>query len=199
MEAVLEKKAVRKRTPRPARKSRWEGRTMTLEQFMAWEPRTVGLKLEWNNGRIETEYRMKQSERIIIDNIVTRFNTTAAYKAGNRIMAEAEVRLSSVSTYRQPDACYLTREQIKSPDTASEVVSFIVEVISPSNTSFQVNEKVGEYFQADTQVVWLIYPDSREVWVFTGPKNVTICTDTDVCSAQPAVPELQMTVNEIFA
>ncbi|MBC8110971.1 MAG: hypothetical protein H7Y04_07930, partial [Verrucomicrobia bacterium] len=88
------------------------GKRMTLEQFLTWNPEIPGIKFEWKNGEIVTEYFIKKEERFIIDNIIRRYNQTEDYKNGNSIMAEADVDLSSVSTYRRPDACYLTREQI---------------------------------------------------------------------------------------
>ena len=175
-------------------------KTMTLEQFLAWEPELPGLKFEWAKGEIVTEYTMKREERYIIDNIVTQFNLIEKeYKAGNRIMAEADVQLSSVSSYRRPDACYLTREQIKHPATAPEAPLFVIEITSPSNASEDILLKVKEYFLAGTQVVWIVYPELKQIYVYTGIKAVKICSDSDICSASPALTELEMTANEIFS
>ena len=58
--------------------------------------------------------------------------------------------------------------------------------------------KLHEYFDAGVQVVWWVYPLYKEVYVYTSPKTVTICTDDDTLSAAPALPELTMTVAELF-
>jgi Uma2 family endonuclease len=48
------------------------------------------------------------------------------------------------------------------------------------------------------QAIWWVYPLYKEVYVYTSPKTVIICTDDDVLSAAPALPELTMTVAELF-
>jgi Uma2 family endonuclease len=199
METVISKKSTISSRKSKLLASVRAGKRMTLEQFLAWNPEVPGIKFEWKNGEIVTEYVMKKEERFIIDNIIRYFSQTEDYKNGNSLMAEADVDLSSVSTYRRPDACYLTREQIKSPATAPQAPLFVIELASPSNTGEDILVKVKEYFSAGTQVVWIIYPDLKLIYVYTGIKTVKICSDGDICSASPAVPELQMTVNEIFS
>jgi Uma2 family endonuclease len=195
---------INKRSTLSSRKSRIlssvrAGKRMTLEQFLAWNPEVPGVKFEWSKGEVITEYLMKKDERYIIDNIISRFNITSEYQLGNRIMGEADVDLSSVRSYRRPDACYLTREQIKTPDSAPQEPLFVIEVASPSNSGEDILVKIKEYFTAGTQVVWVIYPDLKLMYVYTDIKTVKICSDHDICSGTPVIPDFEMSVNEIFA
>ena len=54
------------------------------------------------------------------------------------------------------------------------------------------------YFNAGVMVVWHVFPELKSVHVFTSPVDVTICEGDTVCSAAPALPDLQMTANEVF-
>jgi Uma2 family endonuclease len=47
--------------------------------------------------------------------------------------------------------------------------------------------------------VWLISPIHKKVRVFTSPKDVKIYTSDDICSGAPAVPDFQLSVNQIFS
>ncbi|MEZ4905807.1 MAG: hypothetical protein R2822_30600 [Spirosomataceae bacterium] len=49
------------------------------------------------------------------------------------------------------------------------------------------------------QVVWPIYPENQVVYVYTSRKSVKICTDTDICSAAPVLPDFEISVNELFS
>jgi hypothetical protein len=47
-------------------------------------------------------------------------------------------------------------------------------------------------------VVWHIFPESKQVYVYTSPENVTICRGTEVCSTAPTLPDLQIEAEQLF-
>jgi hypothetical protein len=63
----------------------------------------------------------------------------------------------------------------------------------------QVERKIVEYFKAGVRVMWKVMPESQVVYVYTARKIVTICTDDDVCSAAPVLPDFQIKAGTIFA
>lgn len=173
-------------------------RKVSLEKFLQMEFKPNGFKYEWNNGKIEKRKKMKAEERFIIDNILTKFNLTSSYAQGNRIMPEADILLASVSTYRRPDAVYLTKAQIRDRKAFSEAPAFVIELLSESNSSLEMDRKLEEYFQGGIKVVWFISPEVKKVYVYTSPKNVQICTDDDLCTAPNVIEDFGIRVNEIF-
>ena len=195
MEATLSKPA---RKPALSSAQSAIGKRMSLEEFLRHDPEIPGVKLEWNNGKIEIEYTIKIDERKIIDRIVRQFNRLPQYEQGDMLLPEADVNLPTVKTYRRPDASYLTKQQIEDPENAPAAPAFLIEVTSPSNAAEDVDKKLDEYFKAGVQTVWIVYPRTQRVHVYTGPKSVQICSDSDICSAAPAIPDLQLTANEIF-
>ncbi|MGB3776930.1 MAG: Uma2 family endonuclease [Tunicatimonas sp.] len=185
---------------KPSRKNKKaERKAISLEAFKKKYLEKITYKYEWKDGQVEKEEYMKASERYIINNIVTKYNTLSDYQEGNRIMGEADCYLSAIGAYRRPDAAYLTKEQINYPETASEAPALVIEVSSPSNSSEQNINKMLEYFEAGTRVVWYIYPEQKQVWVYTNPKEVTICHEGDVCSADPAISGFSINVSDLFS
>ena len=156
-------------------------------------------KYEWVNGEVIREECITRAELIIIDNILRSHYETEDSRCGNRIMAEADCYLSSIPSYRRPDAAYLSPAQINYPETAEEAPALVIEVSSPSNSGGRNIAKMLEYFKAGTRVVWYIYPEQKQVWVYTDPKEVTICHEGDVCSADPAIPGFSMNVSDVFS
>lgn len=46
-----------------------------------------------------------------------------------------------------------------------------VEVVSPSNTAGDLHLKVRQYFGAGALEVWLVYPDTRTIYVYSAGKR----------------------------
>ena len=176
-----------------------EKKAISLEAFQRKYLDKTTYKYEWNNGKVEKENYMKANEHYIINNIIRAHAKTENFREGNSIMGEADCYLSALGTYRRPDAAYLTPAQINFPETAEEAPALVIEVSSPSNSGGQNIAKMLEYFKAGTQVVWYIYPEQQQVWVYTDPKEVTICHEGDVCSADPAISGFRMNVSDVFS
>lgn len=174
-------------------------KAIPLETFKKKYLERKTYKYEWKQGWVEKRDYMKPDERYIIDNIIRKYIQTKGFQQGNSIMAEADCYLSTLEAYRRPDAAYLTREQIKHPDTAPEAPALVIEVSSPSNTDLTNKKKLLEYLEAGVQMVWYIYPQIKQVWIHTSPSSVTVCQEGDTCQADPAVPGLAISVEEIFA
>ena len=195
---ILEKK--RKKTVAPQR--------MSLAKFVHWKSlQEDQYKYEWNNGIVEkNEIRTKHSEWFIMKNINRAFAQTEAYQLGGGITTNPDVRINE-EKLRIPDMAFLTKEQIQiGANQADEVAfdqalipSFAIEIISPNDKVYHVKRKLLEYFNAGVLAVWYIYPPINEVDVYVSPKDITICTDQDTCTAAPALDDFAMTVQDIFA
>ena len=173
-------------------------KTVSLEAFKKKYLKKTTYKYEWKNGQIEREEYMKASERYIIDNLVRKHMQTESFRQGNSIMGEADCYFSTLGAYRRPDAAYLTQDQINYPEETAEAPALVVEVSSPSNSDEQNIAKMLEYFEAGVKLVWYIYPHVKQVWVYTAPKEVTICHQGDTCHADPVIPEFNIRVDDIF-
>ncbi len=184
---------------KPSRKNKKaERKAISLEAFKKKYLEKTTYKYEWKDGQVEKEEYMKASERYIIDNIIRKHIQTESFRQGNTIMGEADCFFSTITSYRRPDAAYLTRDQIKNPEEAAEAPALVIEVSSPSNADEQNKEKMLEYLEAGVQMVWYIYPHIKQVWIHTSPTEVMARHENDVCQADPIVPGFSITVKEIF-
>ena len=80
----------------------------------------------------------------------------------------------------------------------------MLETISNNDQINQLEKKITEYFKAGAggvplKVVWNVIPEQQVVYVYTSRKNVKVCTDDDICSAAPVLPDFEISVNELFA
>lgn len=171
---------------------------MTKAQFLAWEPED-GFLYEFDNGYAEPTTGMKKSERPLIRAIQKAFQKTAAFAENAMLFEETEVWVSE-EQMRIPDVAFFTDAQIRASGEAAEPIpAFVVELISPNDRADNIEEKVLEYFAAGVQVVWHVFPVLRMVRVFTSAKTATTFFEEESFNAAPALPDLHLTVAELFA
>lgn len=174
----------------------YAGLRMEKADFLKWESDDAFV-YEWNDGFLEPRIAMKQEELYIIQRICRNFTGTTAYQNYAELIPEIDCWVTE-KQMRRPDLAYYTAEQIKLAATGQPVIpAFVIEIISEHDDLTKVEKKQIEYFRAGVQVVWRIIPEIQTVYVFTSPKTVTICTDEDLISAAPIIPDLQLTVNAL--
>ena len=104
---------------------------------------------------------------------------------------------------RSPDVSFVSKERLKglkrpprgffqgSPDLA-------VEILSPSNTVEEIHEKIVEYFENDTRLVWVIHPDEKYVLVYHASEPDRFLRPQDQLEGEEVVPGFSMAVAELF-
>ena len=69
------------------------------------------------------------------------------------------------NTVRYPDVAFVrsgrTLPSDKFPEGAPDLA---IEVISPTNTPHEIDQRVSDFFAAGSTRVWLVYPEHREVY-----------------------------------
>jgi Uma2 family endonuclease len=180
-------------------KPKYHGKKMSLEEFLEFRPED-GFKYEWESGFLEAREKMiKPSELYIVENLRAAFEQTTFKQRRGAMVTEAVCSFSE-GRYRVPDISFFTKAQIdEGREGKLPVASFIIELVSENDTITYYDQKLAEYFSAGVKCVWLIFPESRKVWVFSSPKDVRICAGDDSCSAAPALPDFQLSVNQIFS
>lgn len=169
----------------------------TFEEFLRFEP-ADGFKYEWNDGELIRFSGMKRKHLRIIQALSRLFDKTIAHQQGGLIICEQDVMLTGIQM-RRPNVAYFSDEQIQKADEEEVIPAFCIEIISPTDDAINVESKRMEYFKAGVQMLWHIYPENGEVYVYTGRKTVQICSDDDLCSARPALDDFEISVNELLS
>ncbi|RKU26612.1 hypothetical protein C6497_13455 [Candidatus Poribacteria bacterium] len=99
-----------------------------------------------------------------------------------------------------PDIAFLTTDRF--PDDTSKASpvppDLAIEVISPSDTLLRINEKVFAYFEAGTQLVWVISPVAKTVTVYRSDTEITTLTRNETLSGEDVVKGFSCQVAELF-
>jgi Uma2 family endonuclease len=73
-----------------------------------------------------------------------------------------------------------------------------IEVLSASNTRGEIRRKIGEYFHAGTELVWIVDLVRRVVVVHTAPEASTTLTEADTLDGANVLPGVRIPVSRVF-
>jgi Uma2 family endonuclease len=105
---------------------------------------------------------------------------------------------------RRPDVAFVSAARWplnqEVPETGDwEVVpDLAVEVLSPNDVFKDVLAKLREYFQYGVQVVWVVSPEERQVYVYESPTQVRILAATDDLTGDALLPGLRLPLAPLF-
>ena len=175
-------------------------RRISLTEFLRnYSDKEDGYKYEWNNGLVEKTKTMNQQQAHFFFILLESFQKTSAFKNGGGLITETDM-FTSTEQMRRPDIAFYTGGQRRlMKNGENQVAPWLAEVISPSDNADKINEKLEEYFRAGVQVVWHIFPASNQVYVYTAPDKVTICRGKTGCSGAPALPDFEISAEDLFA
>ena len=109
----------------------------------------------------------------------------------------------SPDTVRAPDVAFVAAGRLAEgeppPGFLELAPDLAVEVVSPSDSPSAVRDKVQDWLEAGTRLVWVVYPDSRTVSVHRQAGQPQELSDTDTLSGAPALPDFAVAVRDLFA
>ena len=124
-----------------------------------------------------------------------------ANDAGAVFGADAPMRMAS-GRIRLPDVFFVSNGRL--PTTTREKVPTVapdlaVEVLSESNTRAEMAQKLREYFDSGTRLVWYVDPPTRTVAVYHKPGEPTkVLAETDALDGEDVLPGFVLPVAEVF-
>jgi Uma2 family endonuclease len=92
-----------------------------------------------------------------------------------------------------------TPKQDRKNPIARTVADLAVEVVSRSNTAKEMARKCQEYFDSGTAIVWLVYPKTRTVEVYTSPTRFRTFGIDDTLDGGTLLPSFRLSLRTLFA
>jgi Uma2 family endonuclease len=117
-------------------------------------------------------------------------------------MAEAGyVTERNPDTVRGPDATFMTYErakQLKGYGFSQVAPDLAIEVLSPSNTRREIEEKVAEYFTMGARLVWIADPKKRTVTVLAPEALAYVVAGGELLDGGDVLPGFRVEVKKLF-
>ncbi len=78
------------------------------------------------------------------------------------------------------------------------IPNLAVEVVSKSNTAEEVVTKLEDYFRTGTEIVWVVYPSIRQVYVYSSTSDVKILVEPADLDGGDVLPGFHVSLNALF-
>ena len=105
---------------------------------------------------------------------------------------------------RRPDAAFVSFERWAEDrlpphtDPWPVVPNLAIEVVSKSNPAEDILDKLEEYFHAGVELVWIVYPRQRQVYVYESPTQVHIVSHSDELDGGRVLPGFRLPLATLF-
>lgn len=175
--------------------------TLTLEEFE--QVPELDARLELSKGLLVREPQPEARHGAIVVNVLRALDAVARDRQLGRVVVEAGFLLSETPpTVRRPDAAFVSFGRWPAGSLPDGFWPFApdlaVEVVSPSNTAADMQEKVLQYLAAGTEIVWVVQPRTRTVEVWRPGLEVQVLREDDRLEGQGVVSGFAMLVHELF-
>ncbi|MBM3239662.1 Uma2 family endonuclease [Candidatus Poribacteria bacterium] len=169
--------------------------SITLEQFMANDYESY----EYVKGELVLMSTPTMVHGEISSNIVILLGNHVRQNQLGRIYT-AETTFQIGESGRKPDVAFVSQERLpENRHQASPIPpDLAVEVVSPTDKVYDVQEKALEYLDAGTKMVWVIEPIAKTVTVYRSPSDIKILTPNDTLTGEEVIKGFQCAVSEIF-
>lgn len=108
----------------------------------------------------------------------------------------------SPDTVRAPDIAFVSKERIPAGELTEKfwpgAPDFAVEVISPTDTLYELDEKVEEYLASGVALVWVMNPKKHSVTVYRPGAGQEVLSESDQLDGSPVLPAFQYPVAKLF-
>lgn len=127
-----------------------------------------------------------------------------AHDLGEVTGAETGFKLASnPDTVRAPDVGFVRRERIPAGELTEKfwpgAPDLAVEVISPNDTLYEVDEKVEDYLAAGVRLIWIVNPKKHTVTVYQLNSAPQTLSESDLLDGLDIVPGFQYNITRLFA
>ena len=175
---------------------------LTAEQFAAL-PDDSADALELVRGRVVREPPPAAEHGLLAARLCVRLGGFVERSGLGAVLAGTGFLLATgPDTVRAPDLAFVATSRIPAaglrggywrlaPDLA-------VEIRSPSNSPLEIQEKVLEYLQAGTRMVWVVDPERRAVVVYRSAHAVRTVPAGGSLEGEDVVPGFSLPLAELF-
>ncbi|MCC7431506.1 Uma2 family endonuclease, partial [bacterium] len=107
-------------------------------------------------------------------------------------------------TVQAPDVAYVSEKKLRECPTKDwnkflELSpDLVVEVLSPGNTVSEMLTKITNYFEAGTELLWVVDPKTKTVTVYESLKSIQVLTKEETLTGGKVLEGFELVLSELF-
>lgn len=155
---------------------------------------------EFVNGAVEQRNVSVESSRVALRIGRTLLNFAEERGLGEVYGSDLLVRAFADRTeVRRPDVAFISADRV--PREAGFCLlapDLVVEVVSPNDSAYSVRAKVDTWLDSGVRMVWIAWPEQREVQVYRQGARPETLADEDSLSGYDVIPGFDAPVASLF-
>ena len=106
---------------------------------------------------------------------------------------------------RRPDVAFVGHDRWNKPLPADDppawsvIPNLAIEVVCLLNPLQEIAHRIDDYFKAGVELVWVVDPQERSVWVHNTPTRRRVIRESDELDGGAVLPGFRLSVSELFA
>ncbi len=116
-------------------------------------------------------------------------------EAGCRLQHDPDTTVGIDVVYVSPE---LAADESAETTLIDGIPTLVVEILSPSDTQQEIDEKIDDYLGAGVPLVWIVDPHDHTVLVYRPGADPELCTGHQELNGDPHLPGLRIPVGQIF-
>ena len=102
--------------------------------------------------------------------------------------------------FRKPDGMYISKERLASVPVGTLAIApdIAIEVVSPNDQAEALDTKLSEYFKAGVRLVWVVYPQTKSVYVYRPGELAARIGPDGTLSGEDVLPGFSVAVKDLF-
>lgn len=131
------------------------------------------------------------------------FNCVSTQKLGAMFDSSTAFKMKS-GNKRSPDISFMAKERLQGLDDLPDgflegAPDLAVEILSPSNTVEEIDQKLVEYFDNGSRLVWVIHPRQKYVLVYRNSQEPDrLLKSNDSLDGEEIVPDFTLPIADLF-
>ncbi len=174
---------------------------LTLEEFAALP--TADAPMELVRGEVIPLSPTHEPASTVAGNIFGLLYTHVRPRKLGRVYGDNAgfALLGAVHTSRSPDVAFVGRDKLpeRMPRGPTRLVpDLVVEVLSPNESASYLEEKLADYREAGTAIMWVVDPERRFVTVHSSDAPEYTLREGATLTGGRVLPEFTCAVAELF-
>jgi Uma2 family endonuclease len=156
------------------------------------------------DGKI-VEKTLGATEVVIVSILNQHLGMFARTHRLGRVVAEMIFRIDvTKDLQRRPDVAFISHarwpynRRVPNVPVWDMVPDLAIEVVSPTNTAFEVQQKIHEYFDAGVNQLWIVYPPQRGVYVYASTTRIEVLQIGQDLDGGDLLPGFRLSLATLF-
>ena len=103
---------------------------------------------------------------------------------------------------RAPDVAFISTARLPGGELPREFLrgapDLAVEVLSPSESPIEVQQKVREYLDSGARLVWIVAPDANTVTAYRADGTAQLLRESDILQGEDVLPGFSLRLGDFF-